>query len=290
MKISRHQVIAFAAVGKKKSFSAAAKHLGIGQSAVTQHIAALEQAIGSKLFVRSRSGAELTAMGRDLYAVADKIRVLEELFLERAYQYGSLDVGHLSVCVSTPRPAIAIVSAYQRAYPGVKVDLVTSPWMEAINKVRNREVDLAIVITPERTDGLFSVEIERRPFVALVPVQHPFAKRKSIRLAELTQEAFIMLTETSYTRYAVNKKMKASGLVPQVVFTISSYEMVFEAVANNLGVSIALDGAITRFNEVATVPIEEFTELHAYTVVCAEDNANLRLIQGFLELAKEQAK
>lgn len=285
MKISRHQMIAFAAVGRNKSFSAAAKHLGVGQSAVTQHIAAIERTIGSKLFIRLRAGAELTPLGRDLYSVADKIRVLEELFLERADQYGSTDEGRLSVCVNTPRPAIAIVSAYQQLHPNVEVDLVTAPWIEAINKIRGREVDLGIVITPEQTEGLYVLEVESRPFVAVVPRQHPIAHRRSVRLAELTQESFIMLSESSYTRHVVDRKLKQFGIEFQTTFTTSSYEMVFEAVINNLGVSIVLDDAVTGHDEVATVPIDEIPEQHAYAVVCARDHADLRLIQGFLHVA-----
>jgi DNA-binding transcriptional LysR family regulator len=285
MKISRHQIAALAAVGREKRFSRAAKMLGVSQSAVTQHIRQLEESVGCKLLIRSRDGSELTATGRKLYALADKIRVLEDLFLEKANKYSVLDEVSLSVCVSTPKPALAVVSAYKRRYPGVKVDLMIAPWREAIAKVRGREVDLAIVIQPENHEGLFSLGIERRPFVAVLPQAHRLSRSSSIGLAELVQETLVMLTQGSYTRFWVDKKLAEYQLSPVSTLTITSYEMMFEAVQHSLGVSIALEGSVTHSDQVVTIPLTEFQEEHTYSVVCLEENVGLRIIRGFLDVA-----
>ena len=90
MKISSHQILAFAAVGREKSFIKAANKLGIGQSAITQHVKGLEEQLGGRLFNRSRVGTELTGLGQSLFPLADRIRILEEQFVEKALQINDL--------------------------------------------------------------------------------------------------------------------------------------------------------------------------------------------------------
>lgn len=54
---------AFAAVSRRRSFSAAARELGISQPAVSKHIADIERRLEVRLIERRRQGAELTAAG-----------------------------------------------------------------------------------------------------------------------------------------------------------------------------------------------------------------------------------
>jgi DNA-binding transcriptional LysR family regulator len=77
----RHQIIAFATVARKGGFSKAAKHLDIGQSAITQHVAAFEEAIGSQLFFRSRAGVQLTFVGRRLFLLPISLMCLKSNYL-----------------------------------------------------------------------------------------------------------------------------------------------------------------------------------------------------------------
>ncbi len=57
----------YRAVAELLSFSAAARKLGVAQSAVSRQIKALEGEIGAKLFDRSRSHVALTRTGEAFY-------------------------------------------------------------------------------------------------------------------------------------------------------------------------------------------------------------------------------
>lgn len=284
MDISTKQILAFAMVARLGSFSRAANQLGLGQSAVTQHVAALEKAVGAKLLVRGRSGSQLTPVGRDLYDLADQLRVLKTRFLERATQYASVEMGTLSISVSTPRPAMAVIAAFQRRYPGVRISVKIAPWREAVAQLRDRTVDLAIVIQPDNLDGLHAVEVERQRFVAVLPRQHQLARRKAIGVSELAEETLIKLSSDSYTSAWVDKKFDASGDGPQKKITTASYEMMLEAVAHGLGVSIALEGACARHPGVSLVPVDEFNEKHPFVAVCGDDNISLRVMKSFFQV------
>src|SRR5271169_1801060 len=57
-------------IGDARSLVGAAKRLGVNQSTVFRRLAAVEAAVGARLFDRSRSGYEPTAAGDDMIALA----------------------------------------------------------------------------------------------------------------------------------------------------------------------------------------------------------------------------
>ena len=59
-----HQIRYFLAVCEKSNFTQAAQLTYVSQPSLTQAIKKLEQELGGELFVRNRSGCELTALGR----------------------------------------------------------------------------------------------------------------------------------------------------------------------------------------------------------------------------------
>lgn len=59
-------LLAFEAAAGHENFSAAARHLGMSQAAVSQHVQQIEREIGQKLFRRLHRGVQLTEAGRSL--------------------------------------------------------------------------------------------------------------------------------------------------------------------------------------------------------------------------------
>ena len=70
----RHaQLKAFHAVAIHGGFSRAAERLSLTQPAVSDHVRKLEESYGVQLFNRGPSGVALTAMGRSLFAIAERL-------------------------------------------------------------------------------------------------------------------------------------------------------------------------------------------------------------------------
>ena len=63
----------FLAVAEKKSFTLAARSLGISQPAVSQNIAEIEKAVGAPLFDRKSGSVSLTSAGRKFKEFAGQI-------------------------------------------------------------------------------------------------------------------------------------------------------------------------------------------------------------------------
>lgn len=120
-------LIAFEAAARLQNFSHAASALDMTQSAVSQHVAALEQMIGQPLFLRMHRGVTLTEAGTLLYgAVGRGLDMIEAALVElkREPRAPSLsiatDFGFASFWLM---PRLEMLA---QALPGVEVQIVTS--------------------------------------------------------------------------------------------------------------------------------------------------------------------
>lgn len=66
-------LLIFVEVAKRRSFSAAAKQLGLSKSAVSQQIKRLEDATGQQLLVRNTRGVVITAVGEALLVRSERL-------------------------------------------------------------------------------------------------------------------------------------------------------------------------------------------------------------------------
>ena len=185
------------AVLDHRSFRKAAAVLHLTQPAVTKSIASLEDTLGVKLFDRVANGVEPTVHGRSFAprarAVFDELRrAAQELALLSSGAVGSLRVGVV------PMPAIPFVPvAVHRMldeHPGILVSLVEQSETELLDRLRSRDIELAILrlalVEPEgdlRVDHLFD---ERLCVVAAQ--SHPLAARSKLQWSELLEQRWVM--------------------------------------------------------------------------------------------------
>lgn len=134
----------FLAVHRHRSHGAAARLLGIHVSTIGRRVAALESALGARLFARTPAGLELTAAGTTL--VARAVRVEEEaLAAERAL--GGSDArasGTVRVTASDGMVHYLLMPALdnlRRSHPGVVLDLRADA--HPLELLR-READIAV--------------------------------------------------------------------------------------------------------------------------------------------------
>lgn len=120
-------LLAFEAAAAHENFSATARHLGMSQAAVSQHVQLIEQAVGQPLFRRLHRGVALTDAGRSLAAALaqglDRIEAALAALREEAEApllSIATDFGFASFWLM---PRLSDLAA---ALPGVEVRIVTS--------------------------------------------------------------------------------------------------------------------------------------------------------------------
>ena len=136
----------FIMVAKERSFTKAAKRLGITQQTLSAHIANLEREVGCELFVR-HVPLELTYAGRTFLRYANGFQREHTMMMQEFGDIAHDESGVLRVAVGHTRgQAIMprVIAAFQRKRPGIVIDMI-----EGVNESHGRrladgEVDLAI--------------------------------------------------------------------------------------------------------------------------------------------------
>ncbi len=200
---SLDQLRTFVAVAEAGSFSAAARVLGRGQSAVSYAIANLEEQLGGlKLFDRATRRPTLTLAGALLLAEARKVTMGLDGLRARATGLRAGLEAELAVVVDVMLPTPALVealAAFRVAFPTVTLRLS----VEALGAVARLVLDGACAVgicgpLARTTPGL-----EHRPLgdVRLLPVaspDHPLAEmRGPIPRAALRDHVQLVLTDRS---------------------------------------------------------------------------------------------
>lgn len=139
----------FVRVAELGSFAAAADQLGIGRSAVTRQIAALENHLSTKLFARSTRRLSLTTAGA---AYLEKCLVILQL-VEQAEDTVSDDrqtpAGHLRVSVPLSfglRRLVQLLLEFPETYPEIRLSLDFS---DRQLHLIEESIDLSVRITSQ---------------------------------------------------------------------------------------------------------------------------------------------
>ncbi|MEJ8560569.1 LysR family transcriptional regulator [Yoonia sp. GPGPB17] len=288
MKTSHNQFSAFAHVVREGSFSRAADRLGVSQSAVTQHVAKLEQTVGMKLLQRGSDGLSLTRAGRELYDLADRQVTLDGLIKEKLEGYAALERGHLAVIANAPRPALPLIAAFQKTYPNIEVDFALYDWTQAMALLRGRQVDVAVVTEPDRMGDCVSRSVTTARYVAYVPDNHRFAQQQCISLRDLAEETVLIPEEGSYTARFVARKLKDHAITFPRRMRTTTFPVMKEAILHGVGVGIFLADSGFPDDGLTGVPILELPEFFETKIVVPKDKWGLRVVAGFAELADQR--
>lgn len=137
----------FCYVAKYGSFTKAAEKLYVSQSAITQSMKKLEDELGGRLFIRSRSGAALTYEGERLFEyISNSIETLNhanEIFS----QYKNLENGIIRIsCGSTLTKIFLIdtIKKFVEKYPNITVNVENTKAVPALKKLSLGEVNIVV--------------------------------------------------------------------------------------------------------------------------------------------------
>ncbi|MEV4569463.1 LysR family transcriptional regulator [Nonomuraea sp. NPDC049419] len=168
-------------------FQEAAAELRVTQQAVSKRIAALERALGVRLFIRAPRGAELTIDGQAFLPHA------RELLRAAERAVASVRTGRrpLRVDMLASRSAASgVMRAFHRAYPEIELDVVMLFGIDdAVAAIRSGAIDASFraVTMPGRPlpDDVTAERVLDEPLQLLVGPAHKLAGARSVTVAQL---------------------------------------------------------------------------------------------------------
>jgi DNA-binding transcriptional LysR family regulator len=245
----------FLAVADELHVGRAAARLHVGQPTLSRQIVSLEKAVGAPLFTRVRRRFALTPAGEVFRDGAQQIiHRSDELILhaQQAHrgELGTLRIGFVQSATFKALPRL--VGAFRVANPHVEMDARAMTTLEQIAALGDGRIDVGLVRPPVNEPRLGARVISSDPLVAALPAGHRLAARRSIPLAALANESFILYkrVEGPTVQDRIIGYCMSAGFTPRIVQEAIDVQTMVALVAAGLGVSLLIaptppsDGAV----------------------------------------------
>lgn len=220
------------------SFSLAASHLFVSQSAISQCIRQLEDDLDTELFIRSRQGVRLTNEGQLLFQKIESAMLSiqqGETLLERLHR---LESGSLVIAAGdtiTSQYLLPYLEQFHALYPNIRIEMANSYSQHMLEFVKEGKAELAFINLPVKDDELC---IEPCFSVHDVFVCGPdYNIKESYTWEEMANEPLILLEENSTSRLYLNKNFEDKGIELNPQIEIAAHELLIRFASIHLGIS-----------------------------------------------------
>ncbi|GAA0800586.1 LysR family transcriptional regulator [Cupriavidus gilardii] len=238
----------FVAVATELHFGRAAALLNMTQPPLTRHIQLLEHEVGVQLLDRSGGAVRLTPAGAIFLREAEDIlrrSQAAKLAARRAMRAdaGSVSMGFIPAASFALLPQL--LGAIRSSLPEVHVSLremQTDAQLEAIAADR---IELGLVRPFAPRSFVESAPLLREPFVLAAPAGHPLLQAERLPLSALEGQPFIEFcrSESRYLYEIVAGRLRAEGVAPDTVQTLSHTHSILSLVDAGMGVALVPQSA-----------------------------------------------
>lgn len=235
------QLSYFVAVARTRSFTRAANLVGVAQPSLSKQIRVLENSLGTPLFVRDRSGIELTSAGEALLPHAQRILIDVESAQRSVHEVAGLQRGRVRLGAT---PSLCdgllpeVLTRFHHDHPGIELEV-----QEAGSRLLTRELgqgrlDLALLIVPLRSDvaGIETVSIMRERLVLAGPADSDLPG--TIDVADLRDLPLVMFREGYDLREVTLRACAEAGFAPELAVEGGEMSAVLRFVEAGLGYAV----------------------------------------------------
>lgn len=242
-----HALNCFLAVVRAETITGAARILYMTQPALTRQMQALEEELGTTLFLRGKRRITLTEDGRFLYRRAREIVELMER-TSQAFHKNSTDIaGEVFISGGETRAMRMVARAACRVrseHPAITFSIHSGNGDDVRDRLDRGLADFGVYIEPV---DLSTYEFLRMPardtWGVLIPSNHPLAARDAVGPEDLAGEPLIASRQTM-----VRNEMAAwFGAAYDRLNIVVRYSLLYNAsflVEQGMGIALCLDGIL----------------------------------------------
>ena len=229
------------AVAQESNFRRAAERAFVSQPALSLAIQKLEEELGVQIFERSRTAVSMTPIGALIVAQAQ--RALEEVaqIKEIASQGRDQLMGTLRIgVIYTVGPYLLpeLIPVLKGKAPHMPLEMEENQTANLESQLVNGRLDVIIIALPFGGPGITTLPLYDEDFNVVVPLDHPWAKKKQIKTSELGNEKVLLLNSghcfSNQVREACSEFNSAIGEIQQG----NSLETIRNMVASGLGITV----------------------------------------------------
>jgi DNA-binding transcriptional LysR family regulator len=218
-RLKMRQILLLVALDEHRNIHKAAAHVGMTQPAATRLLGDLERLLGVRLFERNARGVLPNAYGESLIrhsrmmlATLDHAR--DDINAISSGTTGRTSIGALLVAAPTLVPR-GIVRFKQR-HPNHTVLVREGSTSTLVPALWRGELDLVVgrAAGDVASEGLKLEALYDEPMCVVARVGHPLSKRRTLKLAALAQEQWIVPTPDSVYRRRLDDAFRQAGVEP----------------------------------------------------------------------------
>jgi DNA-binding transcriptional LysR family regulator len=236
----------FVAVAENLNFTRAAAKLHLAQPSLTRQIHNLEEEIGVRLLNRSKSQVALTEEGRAFLLDVRRILALATESVQAVQRLSRGETGQLNIGYSSNFNFELLpqtLGAFRRTFPHVALNLFDMTPAEQFRALETRKIDLGFVglRPPASTRGLQWESIGGHRTVVVLRANHPLARKRHVKLAELKSMFFVGMSEKTHPGFRdwLCETCRPAGFTPRILQDAEWEPALMTFVAEGLGVTLA---------------------------------------------------
>ncbi len=238
--LTLRQLKVFEAAATHLNFSVAAKLLYLSQPAVSMQIKQLEENIGLPLFEHMGKKIFLTDAGRELlhYSlnISQQLSNMEAVFDDmKVLGKGKFTLSVVNTAnYFTPQ----LLARFCQRFPNISVNLQVANRDAVLKHLADNNTDLAILGQPPDGLDITAESFLVNPLVVIAAPDHPLAKFKRIKFAQLATETFLSRETGSGTRSAMERVFAQHKIQPHISVEMETNEAIKQAVRAGMGLGI----------------------------------------------------
>ena len=238
MAASYQHLRAFHAIAVERGVSRAARRLNVSQPTLSQQLKALEARHAVSLFENRKSPLKLTAAGRDLFALTQRLFATASDIDDMLGETTGLTGGVLRLGSDSPLYAARVVDRFRKNHPQTGVQVRMGNAQEVMQWLSEAQIDAALASDPP-ADAMFSYDpLYTDRLSCAMPVGHRLSALDRIPIDALADEVLLSRERNSKTRAFTERALADSGTTPVAILEFQGREAIREAIALGLGISI----------------------------------------------------
>ena len=203
----------FREIATTGSINEAARRLNMSQPPLSYQMKQLEAELNVTLFERNRTGVTLTEAGKLLYERAENLLNFVNSTKQEVAETGKKQVLRIGMTPTTVGTMMPFISEFARKNPDVNFEVHDGITYPLYHYLMDGIVDVAVVRTPLRLDGVEYTELHQEPMIAVIPTEMRLEREGGLYLTDLMDSPLIL-----YRRYEkfILEAFAAQGLDPDI--------------------------------------------------------------------------
>lgn len=219
----------FQEVYRERQISAAARRLGLTQSAVSNALARLRRTFGDELFVRTAHGMQPTPLAQQMAEPIGAAMVQVALALSQRSRFDPATSGRRFTLAMTDVGEVyfmpVLIERCRTIAPNVEIASIRANGLTLKDDMETGRVDLAIGAFEDVSEALYHRALFRQRFVSMFRKDHPLAKGK-VDLERFVAAPHLIVDAAQSPYDRINGLLEKAGVTAGTRFRVPHFTAV----------------------------------------------------------------